>query len=296
MTPYLHNNDYSYLLPLLITEELPRQKVTVVVPFFRRLDVLERTLASLSRQTYPHNLIEVIIVEDGSQESSEACAERMLGDICFSRVWISRRGYRLATTRNAGILLATGETIILLDFDIVVRDNFISQHMRWHRVSDQCITFGLRRFVDMNGIDAGRIREGSVDLDNLPSVPSISNRLKELDKRIPELAMLYQHPFPCNLCHGFNLGFNRKLAINVGLFSEDFNGNSNYEDLEFCHRMVGAGCYVIHAMEAYVFHQENDVIDFKTRQYGMSQNRAKLYKKVPGLREFRESIERDSHE
>lgn len=130
-----------------------------------------------------------------------------------------------------------------------------------------------------------------MNFKGLPDVASISNRLNFSDKRMKELSLLPNHPFPCNLCHGCNLAFSRELAIDVGLFDEVFNGHSNYEDLEFAHRMVKAGAEVCYVPDAYVYHQENEIVDFETRQSGMEVNLPKLYSRVPGLRDFREEIE-----
>jgi len=112
--------------------------------------------------------------------------------------------------------------------------------------------------------------------------------LKSVDRRLQEVRLLPHHPFPCNLCHGCNLAFPRQLAIDVGLFDEAFNGHSNYEDIEFAHRMQTAGAEIVYVPEATVYHQENDIVDYHTRRRGMTVNLSKLYDRVPGLQDFRE--------
>src|SRR5665811_1651138 len=44
----------------------PNRMVTVVVPYFERQEELDRTLAALTEQTYPRELMEVVVVDDGS--------------------------------------------------------------------------------------------------------------------------------------------------------------------------------------------------------------------------------------
>jgi glycosyltransferase involved in cell wall biosynthesis len=236
-------------------------------------------------------LLEVVIAHDGSDEDIGEGARELLEDIPLRQTWTSRRGYRLATARNTGIRAASGSMIILIDFDTVLDESFVSAHMFHQRSVGDRVTFGLRRFVDLAEASPDLIRAGAVKLDALPDVASISNRLRPVDKRLPELMLLPHHPFPCNLCHGCNLAFRRRLAIEVGLFDEAFNGHSNYEDIEFAHRMWKAGAHIIYVSAATVYHQENDIVDYKKRLQGMAVNLPKLYDRVPGLRDFREKFE-----
>ncbi len=268
--------------------------VSIIIPFYRGRALLANTLASIARQDFPHQLLEVIIAHDGSDEDISQMAREVLDDIFLRQVWISRRGYRLATARNAGIRCASGSTIILIDFDTVLGDTFVSAHMFHQQSAGQYITFGLRRFVDLAEATPDLIREGAIRLDSLPEVASISNRLRTVDKRLPEIPLLPHHPFPCNLCHGCNLAFGRRLAIEVGLFDEAFNGHSNYEDIEFAYRMWKAGAHIVYVSGATVYHQENDIVDYESRRRGMAVNLPKLYDRVPGLHNFRERLEEDS--
>ena len=264
--------------------------VSIVIPFYRGGSILANTLLSIARQDFPHQSLEVVIAHDGSDEGISEMSREVLEDVSLRQVWIPRRGYRLSTARNAGIRCASSNTIILIDFDTVVGESFVSAHV-FHQQSDHCLTFGLRRFVDLTEISPDLIRAGAIKLNALPEVASISNRLRPVDKRLSEVMLLPHHPFPCNLCHGCNLAFQRQLAIDVGLFDEAFNGHSNYEDIEFAYRMWKAGARIVYVSEATVYHQENNVVDYHTRRLGMSVNLPKLYDRVPGIREFRERFE-----
>ena len=55
-------------------DSLPRQpaeptlRVSVVIPVYNRTDLLSRSLAGLCAQTYPGDLFDVIVADDGSEE------------------------------------------------------------------------------------------------------------------------------------------------------------------------------------------------------------------------------------
>ena len=50
---------------------VPSLPVSIIVPYYERPEELARTLASLERQTYPRDLFEVIVVDDGSRPPLE---------------------------------------------------------------------------------------------------------------------------------------------------------------------------------------------------------------------------------
>ena len=46
----------------------PKIRVSIVIPLYNRREMLGRTLAMISHQTYPLDLIEVVIADDGSND------------------------------------------------------------------------------------------------------------------------------------------------------------------------------------------------------------------------------------
>ena len=50
---------------------VPERPVSVVVPYYAQPEELGRTLAALEGQTYPRELFEVVVVDDGSPEALE---------------------------------------------------------------------------------------------------------------------------------------------------------------------------------------------------------------------------------
>ncbi|MBX7232932.1 MAG: glycosyltransferase [Caldilineales bacterium] len=48
--------------------------VSVIIPTYNRKAMLKQTLASLARQTFPCDRFEVIVVDDGGSDGTEAVA------------------------------------------------------------------------------------------------------------------------------------------------------------------------------------------------------------------------------
>ena len=87
--------------------------VSVIIPCYRDSATLERAINSVLSQSYP--AIEIIVVNDCSPESGEI--ERIVAR--FPKVHYMRNDSNLglAGTRNAGIAVASGDYIALLDAD-----------------------------------------------------------------------------------------------------------------------------------------------------------------------------------
>ena len=95
-------------------------KISFIIPVYNRPGETEELLQSLSRQT--DRDFEVIIVEDGSTESSEAVVEgyRELLDISYFYKDNSGPG----PSRNFGCEKAKGEYVIFLDSDCVLPEDY----------------------------------------------------------------------------------------------------------------------------------------------------------------------------
>jgi glycosyltransferase involved in cell wall biosynthesis len=285
-------NDYSCLETILGTEASVQADlfVTVVIPFYRGLTFLDGTLASLTLQDYPQSLWELIVVEDGSLEDTAGLVNKYQSRLNIRRLRQQRLGYRLCTARNLGIQESNADVIVLVDFDCVCLPSHLSHHLRWFEPDFPVATFGLREFVALDDLRPDQIHEWLHSLPNRPRVNSISNRMQQIDKRLPELQYLKHHPFPCNCFHGCNVAFRRSDALVTGLFDTDFDGHVGYEDIEFAYRLTRLGRYIVYEPEAIVYHQENNVVTLANRMDGRLVNLHKMYSKIPGICEFRQSI------
>ena len=94
--------------------------MTVIVPVYRVEKFLRKCLDSVVRQTLPN--IEVIIVDDGSDDSSATIAKEYVNKHeNFAYIYKTNGG--LASARSAGLEIATGEYVAFLDSDDWVDDN-----------------------------------------------------------------------------------------------------------------------------------------------------------------------------
>lgn len=95
-------------------------KLSVIIPCHNAAPYLAQTIGSALDQSRPPD--EIIVVDDASTDDSRAIARGLAHVEPTVRVLETRNG-RASTTRNYGALEATGDLLMFLDADDVIRDD-----------------------------------------------------------------------------------------------------------------------------------------------------------------------------
>ena len=96
--------------------------VSVIIPFYNSSKTILETLQSVEKQTYP--AIEIIVVDDGSSESSVAELMQTLFDRPHVR-YFRQQNAGPGAARNLGAQNASGKYLLFLDSDDVIKPEYI---------------------------------------------------------------------------------------------------------------------------------------------------------------------------
>jgi GT2 family glycosyltransferase len=96
--------------------------VAAVIPNWNRADLLGRVLGDLGRQTYP--LAEIIVVDNGSTDSSAEAAERL-----GAKVFQLPRNEGFAKAVNRGIGLCNSDWLLILNNDVTFGPDWVKTLM-----------------------------------------------------------------------------------------------------------------------------------------------------------------------
>ena len=123
----------------------PTKSVSVVIASYNSA-TLPFTLASLAAQDYPEELLDVVVVDDGSEPPVE------LGPVVPKRTRLIRigegEGWGRSNATDVGIRATTGDIIYWVDSDMVLfRDN-VRQHAKWAHFIPEAATIGHKGFVE----------------------------------------------------------------------------------------------------------------------------------------------------
>jgi glycosyltransferase involved in cell wall biosynthesis len=93
--------------------------ISVIVPTYNRAAVLPFLFAALSRQLYPANRLELIVVDNSSWDDTEAVVQLWKRALPFEVSYYRKDNKGPATSRNYGAARARGEILAFTDSDCV---------------------------------------------------------------------------------------------------------------------------------------------------------------------------------
>lgn len=106
----------------------PFPKVTVVIPAFNEGPMVGRSIRSVAACTYPKDLLEVIVVDDGSRDDTFFHMQhlrREFPDLVRLVRFVGNRGKRSALV--AGFRAATGDIVVTIDSDSEISANTVTE-------------------------------------------------------------------------------------------------------------------------------------------------------------------------
>jgi glycosyltransferase involved in cell wall biosynthesis len=156
----LNYHESHYILHQYGKKDIPKLKVSVIIPFFNRVDWTIEAVKSVIRQT--HKNLEIILVDDGSIEDLKELKKLIRSD---KRILYYRniKNSGVAKSRNLGVQKATGKFIAFLDSDdlflpekiktqliFMVSNGYVFSHTSYE-------TFDILKERLMVRIDSGKI-------------------------------------------------------------------------------------------------------------------------------------------
>lgn len=93
-------------------------KVSIIIPVYKQADTLGEAIKSALNQTVP---CEIIVINDGSPDNAEEVARK------YPIKVINQVNKGLASARNTGIMNATGDYLLPLDSDDILKLNCVER-------------------------------------------------------------------------------------------------------------------------------------------------------------------------
>ena len=100
-------------------------KISVIIPAYNLEKLVGKALEAIAKQDYPE--LEIIVVDDSSNDGTAAAAKAVLANCCFAhRIIVHERNRGVAAARNTGIDNVTGEFFAFFDGDDFCEPNLFS--------------------------------------------------------------------------------------------------------------------------------------------------------------------------
>lgn len=227
-------------------------RVSVIIPAFNAAATITRCLAGLARQTYPEDLFEVIVVDDGSTDDTAALVQA-------TRVkYLDQVNQGPATARNKGAAAANGEILLFTDSDCIPTENWIKEMVK---------PFADKEVIAVKGAYLSKQR-------------SIVARFVQFE--FEERFEMLRKVDSIDMIDTYSAGIRKEIFDSLGGFDTSFP-KANNEDTELSYRMVDLNKKMVFNPEALVFHlnHPSSIWRYATLKFSRGYWRLVVYKKFP---------------
>ncbi|MEP6878090.1 MAG: glycosyltransferase family A protein [Nitrosospira sp.] len=108
-----------------------RPILSAVICTYNRASLLAKVLDSLCQQTLPAHNFEVVIINDGSVDDTEAVVAAYASRLSLR--YIYQRNAGLASAKNHGLFASCGEVVLFLDDDDIAKETLLEEHVKTHK-------------------------------------------------------------------------------------------------------------------------------------------------------------------
>lgn len=264
-------NDYEFIevkqRELTSTAGWERLSVSVIIPVSAHVDQLSNTLMAICAQTYPKNLVEVVLVDDSNTTDINEVFSRFAKElnIYWARQQQSSSNYSRAM--NLGVRASRNKILLFLDADTYIPPTYVEQMMAFHHAASNVYTFGLCHSVPelvFNTSPTNTVTSShdssSIKITYYSTIKSEIERLNgEFDSRLSileETKWLKAATSPFQYCLGGLSSVAREYFVLDGGMDESLH-NKVDANLEFSYRLMIKGLYFIPLQDAAGLSQSN---------------------------------------
>ena len=204
--------------------------ISVIIPTFNRNESLYKCISSFNLQTYPHDLITIIVVDDGSEIPILESDLKSLTDIAITVIQTQNNGP--ATARNIGASKAIGPLIAFTDDDCIPADNWLTKLAAVHQLYPESMIGGKT----FNGL--------------------VENKYSATSQLITDIVYSHYNKDP-NKAYFFA---SNNMLMPLGIFNKIGGFSKNWrfgEDRELCDRWAFHNYTMIYSDKAIIYHYHN---------------------------------------
>lgn len=218
--------------------------ISIIIPSYNRSEFIRKILHCLGKQTLRPDQFEVIIVDDGSTDSTKQIVQKFNqwnSQIQIRYFYVPRRlpvralynCNRAGPIRNLGASKARGEIFLFMDSDILIPQNYLQELCKQHQSYDVVVP----RRVYLN-------KETTSQSEIDPSAMQPNNRMQinwqDYLKDFYSTDNWESLELPWKYFMTYCLSVRREIFFQAGGFRTNFI-SYGYEDLDWGYRVVQSG-------------------------------------------------------
>jgi glycosyltransferase involved in cell wall biosynthesis len=248
-------------------------RLSVVIATRDRAELLRKTLLSLTRQTLPADAFEVLVCDHESSDHTLEICRSLSRRLTIRVVDVPYAGYSIQKPKNAGILEAKNELLLILDCGVVCPPQFLEAHLKAHLREPNLYVAGPvygweceEETPYWKSIDPSRCIERAPVSEDLT------------DCRFSMLALVNRAPWL--LLWGCNFSVLTRNIREAGAYDEAFSG-WGWDDIELGIRLQAIGLRLSFDHSAWCLHYPHPRRPLDVRLKEGTRNWVRTYNKHP---------------
>lgn len=195
-------------------------RYSIIMPIFNAIKFIENNLKRFEELN--RDDIELIIVNDGSNDGSKEIVERYQGNI-KNLIIINQENRGVSYSRNIGIKRANGKYVTFLDCDDSIENNFFNQMDTVYKEDYDLIRYGIniinkKRNTQQKLVEKKVVYKNFYKNKERYSLIYTTNKMNTVWNQIIKTQILKENEifFDANHKYAEDFEFNRKLADYIG--------------------------------------------------------------------------------
>jgi glycosyltransferase involved in cell wall biosynthesis len=231
---------------------------SVIVPTYNRVGLLRHTLESLTQQSLPPARFEVLVVDDGSSDSTASMVDEYRQRLNLQYFFQEDEGWLAAKARNVGVAYASGDVCVFIDSGVQLHPGCLAAHVATHEAAAGPVAIcGYVYAFNMNNEDADLIAAEINLADPAATIASWAERGTFLDHRERFYAKYTDNfgdiPAPWVVFWTPNASARTEQIRTVGAFDEAYRSWGG-EDLDLAYRLHRDGARFVLDRQAAAIH------------------------------------------
>jgi len=212
--------------------------LSVIIPTFNREKVLAKALNAYLYQSSPALIRELLVVDDGSTDATEAMVREFSGRAAFPVRYLCQPNKGPAAARNFGIREARSALVLFTDSDIIPEPDLVAQHIEWHQRNPLTTTAVLGYVTWAPEVHATPFMRWYGECSMF-----VFDKLR------------HQREASFHFLYSCNVSLKTEFLRTCGQFDEEFK-TAAYEDTELGYRLRKKGLQLLYNPEAIGYHHQ----------------------------------------
>lgn len=248
--------------------------LSIIIPTYNRADKLEKCLRALRAQSLASESFEVLVVDDGSTDSTPQLLKKWAGK-WKNLKYLHQKNAGQGNARNKALKEARGQVVLFIGDDIYPQEGFLAKHVEFHQEHPE------KEYACL----------GLTEWDPTQEITPFMEWLTHGGPQFAYHKLQAEEEASFWYFYTSNISLKKELLLKDS-FDPDFKAYG-WEDIELGYRLTQKGLKLIYKPEALAYHDHfMEEASLKKRMFGVGETARLFQKKQPAVAVMPKSLKK----